>query len=159
MSLLPAFKAIEATGFAIAINNSKYDFALLECFHILALAIIGGSVLMVDLRLLGIGFRNQPVASVATATRPWLIGSLIVILTTGFFMFSSLAASKYYYNAAYWYKMYFLLAAIFFTFAVRQPFAMRESTRVPSAIAKIVAVVSIFLWVTVAAMGRAIGFI
>ncbi len=159
MSLLPVFKWIEATGMAVAINNSNYAFALLESVHILALAVIGGAVLIVDFRLLGMGFKNQPVSSVANAARPWLVGSLIVILATGLLMFSSLAASKYYYNEAYWYKMYFLLAAILFTFAVRQPYALRESARVPSATAKGVAVVSIFLWLTVAVMGRAIGFI
>jgi Family of unknown function (DUF6644) len=159
MSLLPLFKWIEATSVAVTINNSKYAFALLESVHILALAIIGGAVLIVDLRLFGVGFKNQPVASVARTARPWLVGSLIVILTTGLLMFSSLAASKYYYNAAYWYKMYFLLAAIVFTFAVRQPYALRESTQVPSITAKAVALVSIFLWLTVAVMGRAIGFI
>lgn len=159
MSLLPVFKWIEATGVAVVINNSKYAFALLESVHILALAVIGGAVLIVDLRLFGVGFKNQPVASVATTARPWLIGSLIVILATGLLMFSSLAASKYYYNEAWWYKMYFLLAAVLFTFAVRQPYALRESTRVPSVTAKVVAVVSIFLWLAVAVMGRAIGFI
>lgn len=159
MSLLPVFKWIEATSVAVDINNSKYAFALLESVHILALAIIGGAVLIVDLRLFGVGFKNQSVASVASTARPWLISSLIVILTTGFLMFSSLAASKYYYNEAYWYKMYFLLAAILFTFAVHQPYVMRANTRVPSVTAKAVAVVSIFLWLTVAVMGRAIGFI
>ena len=159
MSLLPAFKWIEATGVAVWINNSKYAFALLESMHILALAVIGGAVLIVDFRLLGIGFKNQPVASIADTARPWLVGSLVVILATGVLMFSSLAASKYYYNEAWWYKMYFLVAAILFTFAVRQPYALRESTRVPSLTAKLVAVVSIFLWLTVAVMGRAIGFI
>lgn len=159
MSLLPLFKWIEATPVAVTINNSNYAFALLESVHILGLAIMGGAVLIVDLRLFGAGFKNQPVASVARTARPWLIGSLITILATGLLMFSSLAASKYYYNEAYWYKMYFLLAAILFTFAVRQPYALRESTHVPSITAKVVAVVSIFLWLTVAVMGRAIGFI
>jgi hypothetical protein len=157
--LLSAFEWIESLGFAVAINNSLYAFALIESVHLVALAVIGGAVLIVDLRLLGLGFRNQPVAAVAGAARPWLVGSLGLILLTGFLLFASLAASKYYYNEAYWLKMYFLLAAIVFTFAVRQPLALGELRRSQSGLAKGVAVVSIFLWFGVAFMGRAIGFI
>jgi len=125
----------------------------------LPLAVIGGAVLVVDLRMFGLGFRNQPVAAVATAARPWLIGSLALILLTGYLLFSSLAAGKYYWNFAWWWKMYFLLAAIVYTFTVRQPFALRRAVNASAGVAKLVAGVSIFLWLGVAVMGRAIGFI
>jgi hypothetical protein len=159
MSLLPLFEAIEAMGFAVAINSSLYAFALIESVHLIALAVIGGAVLIVDLRLLGLGFRRQTVAEVAVAARPWLIASLITIVATGFLMFASLAASKYYYNEAYWWKMYFLLAAIVFTFAIRQPLALGAPQRTETGVAKAVASLSIFLWLGVAVAGRAIGFI
>ena len=161
MSLLPIFQWIEATGFAVAINESLYAFALIESLHLIALAVIGGAVLIVDLRLFGVGFHRQSVADVARAARPWLIGSLITILVTGFLLFSSLAASKYYYNFAYWWKMYCLLAAIIFTFTIRQPFALRvpATADAPSGRAKGIASLSILLWLGVAVMGRAIGFI
>ncbi len=157
--LLSAFQWIESLGFSVAINNSLYAFALIESVHLVALAVIGGAVLIVDLRLLGVGFRNQAVADVAVAARPWLMGSLVMILLTGFLLFASLAASKYYYNEAYWWKMYFLAAAIVFTFAVRQPLALGDPRRTQTGLAKVIAVASIFLWLGVAFMGRAIGFI
>jgi hypothetical protein len=159
MTLQPLFQWIEATDLAMWINNSKYAFAVIECFHILALAIIGGAVLMVDARLLGFGFRNQKVSEVAAAARPWLIGSLILIIVTGYGMFSSLAAGKYYWNFGFWWKMYFLAAAIIFTFTVRQPYALRSGTPGATPVARIIAIVSIGLWLGVAVMGRTIGFL
>jgi hypothetical protein len=159
MTLQPLFQWIEATDLAMWINNSKYAFAVIECFHILALAIIGGAVLMVDARLLGFGFRNQKVSEVAAAARPWLIGSLILIIVTGYGMFSSLAAGKYYWNIGFWLKMYFLAAAIIFTFAVRQPYALRSGTPGATPAARTIALVSIGLWLGVAVMGRTIGFL
>jgi hypothetical protein len=159
MTLQPAFQWIEQTAIAVAINNSNYAFALIECVHILALAVIGGAVLVVDVRLLGFGFRNQKVSEVALAARPWLIGSLIVIVVTGYLMFSSLAAGKYYWNIGFWLKMYFLAAAILFTFLVRQPYALRSGTPGRTAAAVTVAAISVFLWLGVAVMGRAIGFL
>lgn len=159
MSLLPLFEWLEATEISVAINNSLFAFALIEAVHLLALAALGGAVLIVDLRLLGAGLRGQPVRSVALAARPWLIGSVVAIVATGLLLFASLAASKYYWNEAYWYKMYFLLAALVFTFAVRQPLALGAESRAGSPLGKTVAGVSIFLWLGVAVMGRAIGFI
>jgi hypothetical protein len=125
----------------------------------LALAVIGGAVLLVDVRLLGYGFRNQKVAEVAAAARPWLIGSLLAIVVTGCLMFSSLAADKYYWNAGFWWKMAFLAAAILFTFLVRQPYALRGGSAGGTPTARVVALVSIGLWLGVAVMGRAIGFL
>ena len=159
MSLQPLFQWIEATELAMWINNSKYAFAVTECFHILALAIIGGAVVMVDARLLGYGFKNQKVSEVAAAARPWLIGSLILIILTGYGMFSSLAAGKYYWNIGFWVKMYCLAAAIIFTFAVRQPYAMRADTTGGTPMARVIAIVSIGLWLSVAVAGRTIGFL
>ncbi len=159
MSLLPAFKWIEATQLAVAINNSKYAFAISECFHLIALAVIGGAVLIVDARLLGYGFRRQKVSDVAAAARPWLIGSLVLIIVTGYLMFSSLAADKYYWNTGFRLKMYFLAAAILFTFTVRQPYALRSGTTGETPTARVIALASIVLWLGVAVMGRAIGFL
>ncbi|MEO8467235.1 MAG: DUF6644 family protein [Gammaproteobacteria bacterium] len=157
--MLSFFQWIEATSLAMTINNSKYAFALIESFHLLSLAIIGGAVLVVDARLLGLGFRNQKVSEVAAAARPWLIGSLIGILLTGVLMFSSLAAGKYYYNPGFWWKMYFLAAAIVFTFAVRQPYVMRASAVSGTPRAAVIAIVSTGLYLGVAVFGRAIGFL
>ncbi len=157
--MLPLFQWIEATPLAMTINNSKYAFALIESFHLLSLVVIGGAVLVVDARLLGLGFRNQKVSEVAAAARPWLIGSLIGIVLTGVLMFSSLAAGKYYFNFGFWWKMYFLAAAIVFTFAVRQPYAMRASAKGGTPKAALIAIVSTGLYLGVAVMGRAIGFL
>jgi hypothetical protein len=159
VTLHPLFQWIEATQLAVAVNDSKYAFAISECFHLLALAIIGGAVLVVDTRLLGLGFRNQKVSDVAAAARPWLIGSLIMIVVTGYLMFSSLAADKYYWNIGFWWKMYLLAAAIIFTFTVRQPYALRSGTPGGTFTARIIGVVSIALWLSVAVAGRAIGFL
>jgi hypothetical protein len=157
--MLPLFQWIEATSLAMTINNSKYAFALIEFLHLISLAVIGGAVLVVDARLLGFGFRNQKVSEVAAAARPWLIGSLIGIVVTGLLMFSSLAAGKYYYNIGFWWKMYFLAAAIVFTFAVRQPYAMRANAESGTPTAGVIAVISTGLYLGVAIMGRAIGFL
>jgi hypothetical protein len=81
--LWPFFQWCESTALSKAISSSPWAFAVIESMHLLALAVIGGAVLVVDLRLLGFGLRDQRIADVARNAFPWLVGSLIVMLLTG----------------------------------------------------------------------------
>lgn len=123
--------------------------------HLLALAMLGGAVLMLDLRLLGAGLAAQAPAAIERQTRPWLISAICVLIATGVPLALS-EASKLYGKEAFWVKMIALCVALAFTFAVRNPFARRDPTI--GAFSKTVASVSIALWLTVAIAGRWIGF-
>ena len=149
------FQWCEQTPVGDAIRKSLWLFPVIETFHLLGLAVIGGAVLMVDLRLFGLGLRGQPVARVAKDAEPWLIGSLAVMLPTGFLLFLS-ESIKCYYSDAFWVKMTSLLLAIVFTFTVRRKVAMAEETGRLSRF--FVALVSLTLWCGVGAGGRWIGF-
>jgi uncharacterized protein DUF6644 len=156
---MPAvFQWFEHSWLGTSVNNSLWAFAAIESMHLLALAVIGGAVLVVDLRLLGWVFPRQTVAEVARDARPWLIGSIIGMILTGVPLMASLAFSKYYTNEAFWLKMYFLLAALLFTFTIRQRVAFGDPARANSLIGKTVGIVSVLLWSGVGIMGRGIGF-
>ena len=153
------FQWLERTSLSVSINESLWLFAVIEAVHLVALAVIGGAVLAVDLRLLGFAFQKQRVAEIARVMQPWLIWSLIGMLVTGFVLFISLAASKYYVHDYFWVKMYFLAAAIVFSFTIRHRVIMGDDARANSAFAKLVALVSLFLWSGVGLAGKAIGYI
>jgi hypothetical protein len=152
------FDWIEHTKHGTVIRDSIWQFAAIEAVHLLALAVIGGAVLIVDLRLLGWTLKRQPVASIARDAEPWLIGSLFMMLLSGYLLFSSLAASKYYVNLAFQMKMVFLVLAIIFTFTVRRWLIYKDDAQINPAVAKIVAIISVLLWSGVGIMGRGIGF-
>ena len=157
MSLLPFFEWCENTAVGHAIRSSLWLFPVIESFHLLALALIGGAVLVVDLRLLGFGLRRQPVARLARDAQPWLVGGLFVMVPSGILLFTS-EAIKCYYSPAFWTKMTFLLPTIVFTFTVRRKVATADETRVGPLWGKLVALVSVTLWSVVGAAGRWIGF-
>lgn len=157
LSFLPFFQWCEKTPVGETIRTSLWLFPVIETFHLLALAVIGGAVLMVDLRLFGFGLRRQPIARVAMESEPWLIGSLAVMLPTGILLFLS-ESTKCYYSDAFWVKMTSLLLAIVFTFTVRRRVAMAEESRAQPLLRKLVAFVSLLLWCGVGAGGRWIGF-
>jgi len=159
LSVLLLFQWVESTTIAKAINGSLYAFAYIEAIHLLALAVLGGAVLLVDLRLTGLLLKDQPVRSLERVVRPWFRGSLALILVTGLFLFASLAATKYYQHPYFWVKMYCLAGALAFTFTVRNPVATGDSARSNSFFGRLVGLVSILLWSSVALAGKAIGYI
>ena len=154
---LPFFQWAEATTIGEVIRDSSWAFAVIESFHLLALSVIGGAVLIVDLRLLGLGLRRQPIADLARDARPWLIGSLIVMLVTGVGLFLS-EPMKCYASTAFAVKMACLALALVFTFTVRMKVTLADEGRVRPAWLKLVALVSLALWFGVGASGRWIGF-
>jgi hypothetical protein len=142
--------------FGHAIRDSVWLFPFVEIFHLLALALLGGCILIINMRLLGIGFRDDPTAVLARELRPWMYGSLAVMLISGFLLFST-EAVKMYGNWAFQLKMCFLLLAVLFTFIVQQRVAAAQR---PSAAARwVAALVSTVLWVGVGLGGRAIGYV
>ena len=155
--LLPYVQWLSETRISQAIGQSSWAFAVIESVHLLALAAIGGAVLMLDLRLLGLGLRDQPIERVARDAFPWFVGSLIVMLVTGFGLFMS-EAIKCYDSRPFWVKMVALLLATIFAFTVRRKVALAAEGNVRPIWLKVVAVVSLALWFTVGASGRWIGF-
>lgn len=156
MDLLPLFQWFEATWLGSTVRLSLWLFPAIECAHLLGLALLGGSVLVVDMRLLGVGLRTLSVREVAREAERWMLAGIAVMLLTGIPLFLS-EAVKCYYNAAFWVKIATLPVAIAFALTVRRRVAgaRREAAR---ATRGIVALASLALWFTVAAAGRWIGF-
>jgi len=157
MTLLPFFEWCEATAVGSAIRNSQWLFPVIESVHLLALAMLGGALLIVDLRLAGLGLRSQPVRHLARDAQPWLVGSLLVMISTGVPLFLS-ESIKCYYSPAFWVKMSTLPVAILYTFTVRRTIANSDEARVGPRWNALVGLVSLTLWFGVAAAGRWIGF-
>jgi hypothetical protein len=154
--LLPFFEWCEASFIGQTIRESLWLFPVIEAGHLLALTVIGGSLLIVDLRLLGVGLR-QPTHEIARDMRPFLIASLTVMVATGISLFLS-ESIKCYYSNAFWWKMTFLPLALLFTFTIRQRVVRRKDHEIRPMVGKLVALMSIALWFGVAAAGRWIGF-
>jgi hypothetical protein len=155
--LLPYFHALENGSIGSAIRDSVWLFPFIEAFHLLALAVIGGAVLLVDFRLLGLGLKRQPVAMLAKDAQPFLVGSLLVMIASGVPLFLS-EAIKCYYSFAFWTKMTALALAILFTFTIRRRVTLADETRVGPMWSRVVAMTSITLWSLVGWGGRWIGF-
>lgn len=157
MDLLFLFEWLD-TSFLASISKAYGGlFAVIQMFHLAALAVMGGMVIASDLRLLNVLLKDVPAAEVLNSTNRWFDYALIVILISGVFM-ASAVAMKLYYNEMYWAKMAGLFAGMAFVYFVRRPLFRDGVEGVSQLAIKVTAISSIVVWVSVAACGRWIGF-
>ena len=156
-ALLRVCEWIQYNGPLVAMRGSPWFFPFIASIHLLGLATIGGAVLLVDLRLLGFGLRRQPVAQLALEAERWLRVGLGVAMSTGILLFMCFA-TKYYWLTAFWVKLASLIMVLAFTMSIRRRVTLTDEARVSPALRRLVALVSISLWTTVALGGRLIGF-
>jgi Family of unknown function (DUF6644) len=157
LNLLPFIEWVAASPLSKAISQSTWAFAVIESIHLLALSVIGGAVLIVDLRLLGYGLRSRTLAEIARSAQPWFLGSWTVMIVTGVLLFVS-EPQKLYYSTPFAVKMACLLLGTIFALTVRRKVTLAGEERVSPTVMKLVALVSLILWFGVGAGGRWIGF-
>jgi putative copper export protein len=155
--LLPLFTWMGNSALTLFVRDSTvWIFAFVQVLHLVSLAVFAGGVLIVDLRLLGGGMRDRPIAQVASDARPWLVWGFIGLVVTGVpQLFAN--SIKEYYSTYFWMKMGTLLVAFIFTFTIRRSVAFADESRTRPFQAKLVGIVSIALWAGVAIMARMIG--
>ncbi len=155
MDLLPFFEWCETTSLGLLVRESVWLFPVIESVHLLGLCMLGGALLVVDLRLLGTGLTGTPVAALARHARPWLRTAVVVMILTGVLLFLS-ESVKCYYSQAFWVKITTLPLALIFTFAIRQRVVGVDG--VSRLAERLTGASSLLLWFVVAAAGRWIGF-
>jgi hypothetical protein len=155
--LLPFFKWCDSTWLGETIRDSRLYFPIIETFHLFALTVLLGAVVILNLRMYRIILRRQPVRQLALDLSPWAFWSLVVILISGVLLFLS-EALKCYASIPFQVKMVFLFSALIFHFTVHRKVSRAE--RDPGLVSGIlVGTISLLLWFGVGLGGRAIGFL
>jgi hypothetical protein len=137
------------------LNSSALAFPILECIHIVGFALSIGTIAIVDFRLLGLGMRRQTPAQLNKDTGLWTLIGLAIMVLSGMMLYSS-DPDMYYLNWAFLLKMTFLVLAIVFHYTIRRKVVVAGAS--PGR-AKLVAYVSLALWVCVVFGGIFIGFL
>jgi hypothetical protein len=134
-------------------GSSPYIGPVVNLVHLLSMVLFAGALLIVDLRLLGAGLRRHPLAQVARDARPWLITGLAGLILTGIPQTMERATDQYA-TSMFWMKMYLLLFGMIWMVTVRRR-ALRQQ-EAHGAWPKVVGLVSILTWASVAALARLI---
>jgi hypothetical protein len=153
--------ALEASSIATGIRNSLYLFPLIESVHVIGLTMVFGTILIIDLRLLGVASTQRPFTAIASDVFKWTWLAFAVTATTGALMFITNAGT--YYQSAYFRAKMALLALsglnmlVFAVTARRSVHAWDREASAPAS-ARAIAALSLVMWVGVIVLGRWIGF-
>jgi hypothetical protein len=151
----------EDSALADNIRENDLLFPLIESVHVLSICLVVGSILVVDLRLLGLASINRPVSRVANGILPLTWGAFAVAVASGSLLFIS-NATKYLENGYFVAKILLICAAglnmaIFHAISARDLPKWEKEKTLPFS-AQLAGGLSILLWVSVVTCGRWIGF-
>lgn len=119
-------------------------YAPFGALHLVGLALLGGCVLLINLRLLGAGITEEPVSVIEKNLRVWLITGASIVIGTGIII-GALNSAKLYYSPAFFAKMTSMIAALIFTFGVSNSVARHDG--VVSNNAKIATAIALVIWI------------
>jgi hypothetical protein len=161
MSLLSFCQWLDSTRGSTAIHESLYGYPLIESTHVWALTLFVGFAAVLDLRLLGIGFRHIPVSELTRRLLPWTIAGFVIMVISGVLLFYAIPVRTYqsiFFRA----KLIFLILAginvwLYHTGIARRIAEWDLAARVPRR-AKIAGLTSLVLWTLIIFAGRMIAY-
>ena len=156
--------ALEASGLGQAMRQWLWLYPSVETVHIVGIGLLFGSIVVLDLRLLGLS-RSIPVRTLARHVLPWTAASFLLIVPSGLLMFTA-HASEFIDSPVFVLKMCLIMAAglnaalfhtmVFRTADVWDAEDMRKLPPPPSA--RISAALSLLIWISVIACGRLLAY-
>jgi hypothetical protein len=158
---MTVFQWLENSSIATFFRQSLWLYPAVEIIHITGFAVLAGSAMLFDIRLLGF----SPQLSVGKAARHllfWARMSLIAVLPSGFILFM-VDASTLVSNTAFQIKMALLVLAVvnalvFHTYTTRNIQSWNRNQPTPPT-AKCAGIFSIMLWVSIISCGRLIAYV
>ena len=150
-----------ATALSQAMRGNAWFYPIVEIVHILGFAVLVGSVVLFDLRVLGFA-RNLPVVALGRHLLRWALASLLLVLPAGLLLFSA-HPGELARNPAFQLKLVLIAAAglnalAFHAFPYRSVAGWERELPAPTA-ARLHALLSILLWVGVISCGRLLAYL
>lgn len=158
-ALMDLFGALEQSSLGFKIRSSALLYPVANVTHVLGAILLVGPIVMLDLRLLGLS-RRIPLRLMAQHLLPWAIFGLLVMLVSGFLLFTA-EATAYAVNPVFQFKAALIAAgilnAIIFELSARRNWRDWENYSVPLG-ARLLALLSLVIWLLVAISGRLIAY-
>jgi hypothetical protein len=161
MSLLGICQWIQQTPASISIRESIWLYPILDVLHCVGILLVAGTIVVIDLRLLGFGMRRATVSSVVGQVLPWTVAGFAFMFITGS-LIAWAEPVRLYHSVFFRWKLLFLalagLNALLFHYGIYRGIAGWDAASLTPARARLAGSVSIVCWICVIAAGRAVGY-
>ena len=161
MTPLAFFEWLADTSWSVDLHESQYAYPLIESIHVWTMAVFFGSVVMFDLRLLGVALRKVPASEVVDRLLPLTIAAFVIMVISGVLLFFAIPLRSYQ-SIFFRGKMLLLLLAglnvWIFHSRVYPRVAALGVKGVPPRAARIAGAVSLVLWIGIIFSGRMIAY-
>ena len=151
---------IDSTRWSVAMRHSNWAFPTLDVIHTLGIVLVAGTIMLVDLRLLGLGLRGVPIRALVTRIVPATLWGFALMTVSGALLFSS-EAVKMYNSQPFRIKMLLLALAganaLVFHRTVYRNAANWDPAAAPFR-ARLAGLLSLVFWIAIIAAGRAIAY-
>jgi hypothetical protein len=161
MSLLSFCQWLQNTDIGVGIRESIYAFPVIESTHVLALSLSVGTLVFLDLRLLGVAMKRQPVSEVFKQVMPFALFGFVIMFVTGILLFWCQAEKAY---LSYWFrfKLIALVAAgvnaMVFQMTTYHTMAEWDKAPIPPRRARLTGLISLLLWLAIITAGRTMAY-
>jgi len=155
--LLQAFRWMEANlPGGVYLRESTYGFSILLTVHVVSMCLFLGLIIMMDLRLVGIGNLRTPPAEIQKRLFPWQILGFVVVAISGILLFYS--KPLYYYGKGFFWTKMVLMALAGANAGLIHLITHRSKGGWDSAAAKAAGAASLIIWASVLITGRLIAY-
>ena len=152
---------LQALPLAVFIHKTPWAFTTIEVIHVFAVSLVLGTIMIVDLRLLGLTSTKRPFAELSRQVLPFTWAAFVVAVIAGVLLFIS-RATEYFVNTAFWIKMSLIVLAginmMIFEFMTVRDVQKWNLNRTPPPPARLAGGISIACWILVVVLGRLISF-
>lgn len=153
---------IDSTEFAETIRSSELAFPVLETLHVIAIALVVGSIAIVDMRLVGLAARNRAISEVSHEMLPWTWAAFAAATVFGVLLFAG-TPIKYVEMPFFDFKILLIVLAglnmVVFEFVTSKSKAEWDRMPTPPLAVRLTGALSLAFWVSVLLCGRFIGFV
>ncbi len=153
---------VSSTGLSIAIKKSVWAFPIIESVHVLAIALLVGSITLLDLRILGVILKKHPVSQIAHTIFRWTWTGFAIMFVSGILL-SIAEAAENYGNMAFRIKLLLLvlvgLNPLIFHLTIYRSVNSWDISNVPPWRARAAAWCSLLLWTGIVISGRMIAYV
>ena len=153
--------SLQASSLGVFIHKKAWAFTTVEVAHVFAGSLLLGTIMIVDLRLLGLASKKRAFTELARQVLPFTWSAFVLTIVAGSLLFIS-RPTEYFESPVFWTKMALIVLAgvnmMIFEFITVRGVQKWNLDPVPPAAARLAGAVSISCWVLVIAFGRLIGF-